>query len=105
MSAIIATHDYASAAPEAAYEFLKRARWDLRQLRKVHVHRDRVHIIDVNGDRLEVTNVGYPDAAVVAILTLVNTAFDPETIHNPFDGEYKEFFTGRCRTWAQDRVM
>ena len=105
MSAIIATHDYAAADPQAAYEFLKRARWELRQLRKVHVHRDRVHVIDVNGDRLEVLGVGWPDEAVVMILTLVNTAFDPELIHNPIDAEYKEFFTGRTRTWAQDRVM
>ena len=105
MPDIIATHDYAAAPPEAAYEFLKRARWDLRQLRKVHIYRDRIHIIDVNGDALELINVGYPDEAAIALLRLVNTAFDPETIHNPVDGEYKEYFTGRCRTWAQDRVM
>jgi hypothetical protein len=105
MSAIIATHDFDAANPQAAHEFLKRARWDLRQLRKVHVHRDHVQIIDVNGDRLEVRGVGWPDEAVVTILHLVNTAFDPEAIHTPTEAEYKEYFTGRCRTWAQDRVM
>jgi len=105
MADIFATHNYAAAPPEAAYEFLKRARWELRQLRKVRVHRDRLHIIDVNGDALEVANVGYPDEAIIALLHLVNTAFDPEAIHNPTEAEYKEYFTGRCRTWAQDRVM
>jgi hypothetical protein len=105
MSAIIATHDFDPAAPEAAHEFLKRARWDLRQLRKVHVHRSHIHIIDVNGDRLEVRGVGWPDEATVTLLRLVNTAFDAETLPNPTEAEYKEYFTGRCRTWAQDRVM
>ncbi len=105
MSGIIATHDFDAANESAAHEFLKRARWDLRQLRKVHVHRDRVHVIDVNGDRLEVRGVGWPDEAVVTLLRLVNTAFNPESIHEPTEAEYKEYFTGRCRTWAQDRVM
>jgi hypothetical protein len=105
MSAPIAIHDYSSADPQAAYEFLKRARWDLRQLRKVHVYTDRLHVIDVNGDRLEIRGVGYPDEDIVRLLQLVNTAFDPEAVHKPTDAEYKEFFTGRCRTWAQDRVM
>jgi len=105
MPDIIASHAYDAAEPEAAYEFLKRARWDLRQLRKVHVHRDRIHVIDVNGDALELTRVGYPDEAAIALLRLVNTAFNPETIANPTSEEYKEYFTGRCRTWAQDRVM
>jgi hypothetical protein len=36
---------------------------------------------------------------------MVNTAFNPETIHNPIDLEYKEFKTGRRRAWAEDRVM
>ncbi len=105
MAATLATHDYTAADPQAAFEFLKRARWELRQLRKVHVYPDRFQIIDVNGDRLEVRGVGFPDEPIVELLHAVNTAFDPEAIHKPFDGEYKEFYTGRCRTWAQDRVM
>ena len=89
----------------AALEFLKRARWDLRMLRKVHVSRDRLRVIDVNGDFLEVRGVGYPDADVVPLLRAVNTAFDPQTIHTPTGQEYKEFATGRRHTWAEDRVM
>src|SRR5437867_530116 len=104
MSAPLATHDFA-ADVAAALEFLKRTRWELRQLRKVHVYRDRFHIIDVNGDFFEVRGVGYPDADVVALLQAINTAFDPETIHVPIDAEYKEFATGRRHTWAEDRVM
>jgi hypothetical protein len=38
-------------------------------------------------------------------LRAVNTAFDPATIHEPTEAEYKEFFTGRRHTWAEDRVM
>ena len=105
MPAAIAIHDYSAADENAACEFLKRARWDLRQLRKVLVFRDHFRIVDVNGDYLEVRGVGYPDAAIVKLLHLVNTAFDPEAIHNPTDADHKEFFTGRTRTWAQDRVM
>lgn len=105
MSTPLAIHDYQAANEAAAFEFLKRARWDLRMLRKVHVYRDRFQVIDVNGDSLEVRGVGYPDAAIVALLKAVNSAFDPETIHKPTDAEYKEFATGRCHTWAEDRLM
>ena len=34
-----------------------------------------------------------------------NVAFDPATIHDPTDAEYKEFLTGRRFPWAHDRVM
>ena len=105
MSAPLATHDFTPGGLTAALEFLKRTRWELRQLRKVHVHRDRLLILDVNGDAFEVHGVGYPDADVVPLLRAVNTAFDPKTIHDPTDAEYKEFFTGRRHAWAEDRVM
>jgi hypothetical protein len=86
-------------------EFLKRTRWELRALRKVHVFKDRLHIIDVNGDYFEVRGIGYLDADVAPLLRAVNTAFDPKTIHDPTTGEYKELFTGRRHAWAEDRVM
>ena len=87
-------------------EFLKRTRWELRALRKVHVFRDRVRILDVNGDSFEVRGVGYPDATIGPLLQAINTAFDPKTIHDPPPaGEYKELFTGRRHAWAEDRVM
>ena len=49
-------------------------------------------------------------ALVVAIVLVwmaeaINTAFDPQTIHDPTNAEYKEFLTGRRHTWAEDRVM
>ncbi|MDB5310589.1 MAG: hypothetical protein JWO38_4791 [Gemmataceae bacterium] len=105
MSTPLATHDFAPGALDAALEFLKRTRWDLRILRKVHVFRDRFHIIDVNGDYFEVRGVGYPDADIIPLLRAVNTAFDPQAIHTPIEHEYKEFATGRRHTWAEDRVM
>ena len=40
-----------------------------------------------------------------ADLQSLNTAFNPETIHNPIEAEYKEFDTGRRHPWAEDRVM
>jgi hypothetical protein len=105
MATPLATHDFVPADLNAALEFLKRTRWELRQLRKVHVFRDRFEILDVNGDRMEVRGIGFPDEAIVPLLRAINTAFDPKTIHNPTDAEYKEFATGRRHTWAEDRVM
>ena len=105
MSPPLATHDYSSNNLPAALEFLKRTRWELRELRMVRVWTDRFQVIDVNKDCFEVRGVGYPDADIVPLLRAVNTAFDPNTIHEPTPGEYKEFFTGRRHTWAEDRVM
>ena len=104
MSTPLATHDFA-ADLSAALEFLKRTRWELRELRKVRAWKDHVQILDVNGDFFEVRGVGYPDPDVVPLLRAVNTAFDPQTIHDPTAAEYKEFLTGRRHTWAEDRVM
>lgn len=104
MSTPLATFDFAGDVP-AALEFLKRTRWELRELRYVRVFRDRFQVIDVNKDFFEVRGVGYPDAAIVPLLRAVNTAFDPETVHAPTTAEYKEYATGRRHTWAEDRVM
>jgi hypothetical protein len=93
------------AALDAALEFLKRTRWELRSLRKVFVWKDRLQIFDINGDSFELTGVGYADADIVPLLQAVNTAFDPTTIHEPTPLEYKEFKTGRRHNWAEDRVM
>jgi hypothetical protein len=41
----------------------------------------------------------------VPLLRGVNAAFDPATIHNTTDADYKEFLTGRRFPWAHDRVM
>jgi hypothetical protein len=105
MTTPLASHDYASGGLEAAREFLKRTRWELRQLRRVRVWKDRFQVIDVNKDYFEVRGVGYGDADIVPLLRMVNTAFNPETIHQPIDGEYKELDTGRRHPWAEDRVM
>jgi hypothetical protein len=105
MTEPLATHQFTAGQLEAALEFLKRTRWELRILRKVHVWKDRLHIFDINSDYFEVRGVGYPDADIVPLLTAVNTAFNPETIHNATELEFKEFKTGRRYTWAHDRVM
>ena len=105
MSSPLASHDFAPGGVPQALEFLKRTRWELRELRKVRVWRDRLHVVDVNKDYFEVRGVGSPDADVVPLLRAVNTAFDPATVHEPVDAEYKEFATGRRHTWAEDRVM
>jgi hypothetical protein len=104
MTTPLATHDFAGDLP-AALEFLKRTRSELRQLRKARVWRDRLQVIDVNGDYFELRGVGYPDADVAALLRAVNAAFDPETIHQPPPGDYREVATGRRHAWAEDRVM
>src|SRR3954447_13926717 len=100
MTPPIATHDFTPGALAAALEFLKRTRWELRQLRKGRVWRDRLRIIDINGDCFEIRGGACPDADVVPLLFAVNTAFDPTTIHAATDQEYKEFTTGRRHTWA-----
>ena len=105
MSAPLAIHEFVAGELPPALEFLKRTRWELRELRMVRVWIDHLHVLDVNKDFFEIRGVGYPDSDVVAILRAVNTAFDPVTIHDPTSAEYKEFLTGRRHTWAEDRVM
>jgi hypothetical protein len=105
MTAPKAIHDFTPAGLDAALEFLKRTRWELRTLRKVHVWKDRLQIFDVNNDFFEVRGVGFLDADIVPLLRAVNTAFDPATIHDPTNLEYKELLTGRRHCWAEDRVM
>lgn len=100
-----AIHDYAPGELNAALEFLKRTRAELRSLRFAHVYRDRLQVIDVNGDYFELRGVGYPDADVVPLLRAVNAAFNPETIHVAPPGEFREVATGRRHRWAEDRVM
>jgi hypothetical protein len=105
MTAPLATHDYISSGLDSTLEFIKRTRWELRQLRRVRVWKDHVQILDVNKDFFEIRGIGYADPDVVPLLRMVNTAFNPESIHAPTDAEYKEFDTGRRHPWAEDRVM
>jgi hypothetical protein len=100
-----ATHDYVQGGLSAALDFLKRTRWELRQLRRVRIWKDRLCVYDVNKDFFEVRGIGYADADIVPLLQAVNTAFNPETIHHPIEAEYKELDTGRRHPWAEDRVM
>jgi hypothetical protein len=101
----LAAHEYRAGELDAALEFLKRTRRELRSLRKVRVWLERVQVFDVNGDYFEVRGIGFSDADIVPLLRFVNTAFNHETIHNPTGQPYKEFNTGRRHNWAEDRVM
>jgi len=105
MTTALATHDWVAGELEAALEFLKRTRAELRTLVKVRVWKDRLQVIDVNKDCFEIRGIGYGDADIVHLLRAVNTAFNPETIHEPITDEYKELGAGRRYTWAHDRVM
>lgn len=105
MSSPLATHDYTPGNLDAALEFLKRTRAEMRALHRVRVWKDHLHVIDVNKDIFEVRGIGYPDPDIVPLLRYVNTAFNPETIHEPVDAEYKEYGAGRRYPWAADRVM
>ena len=105
MTAPIATFQHAPGNLETTLDFLKRTRSELRQLRKARIWKDRFHIIDVNKDYFKIQGVGYGDPDIVPLLRNLNTAFDPQTIHNPTHLEYKEFDTGRRHPWAEDRVM
>jgi hypothetical protein len=105
MSAPLAIHDFTPDGLAAALEFLKRTRAELRTLRKVRIWNDKLHIIDVNKDYFEIRGIGYVDADIVPLLRHLNTAFNPQTIHEPTTAEYKEYDTGRRHPWAEDRVM
>jgi hypothetical protein len=105
MTEPLATHDFAAGGLEAAQEFLKRTRAELRELRRVRLWKDRLQVIDVNKDIFEIRGIGYADAEVVPLLRMINTAFNPQTLHEPIEAEYKEFDTGRRYPWAHDRVM
>lgn len=100
-----ATHDFQPGRLDAALDFLKRTRSELRTLRKVRIFRDRLEVFDVNGDRFAIRGAGYPDADVVPLLDAVNAVYKRETIHDPVEDDYKEFKTGRRYAWAADRVM
>jgi hypothetical protein len=102
---VIASHGHQPGQVDATLEFLKRTRSELRMLRKVRVYRDRLHVVDVNGDWFEVLGLGYPDTEVEAALRAVNAAFNRETIHNDVSDDFKELNAGRRYAWAADRVM
>ena len=74
MSEPLAIHDYSPGGLEAAQEFLKRTRAELRELRKVRLWKDRFQVIDVNKDAFEVRGIGYLDPDVVPLLRMINTA-------------------------------
>ena len=105
MNKPLATHDFASGGLEAATDFFRRTRDELRTLRLVRVSTDWVRLFDVNGDYFELQGLGYTDADIIPVLRSFDTPFKPELIHTPIDGPYKEFKTGRRYTWANDRVM
>ncbi|MCS6851136.1 MAG: hypothetical protein NZ700_08220 [Gemmataceae bacterium] len=100
-----AIHDYQPGGLDAAREFIKRTRFELRELRKVRLAVDRLQIFDVNHDYFELRGIGYRDAEVVPLLRMINAAFNPQTLHEPTAEEFKEFKTGRRHAWAEDRVM
>ena len=105
MSVPLAVHEYQQGGMEAALEFLKRTRSELRMLRMVRLGTDFFRIYDINGDSFEVRGLGYPDPAVIPLLEHVSAAYNPATIHHFVDADYKELKTGRRRPWAEDRVM
>ena len=105
MAEPLAVHDYVQGGLTAALEFLKRTRNELRSLRYARVWKDRLQILDVNKDIFEVRGIGYPDADITPLLRQLNTAFNPKTIHEPIEKDFKEFDTGRRHCWAEDRVM
>ena len=61
MTAPLAVHEYRQGGMEAALEFLKRTRAELRLLRMVRLGQDFVRVYDVNGDSFEIRGLGYAD--------------------------------------------
>ena len=54
---VLASHVYENV--DAALQFLKRTRAELRSLRHARVGPDWLHVIDINRDVFEVRGVGY----------------------------------------------
>ena len=104
-STLRATHRHEPGDVRSSLEFLKRTRAELRQLRRVCLWTDRLLIVDVNGDAFEIDGLGYPDPEVIPLLDSINAAYDPKTVHGPTEAAFKELRLGRCRPWAEDRVM
>jgi hypothetical protein len=105
MTEPLAIHDFTNGGVEAAIEFFRRTRSELRTLRLVRIATDWVQLYDVNGDYFELRGLGYPDPDIVPVLKSFDTPFNPDTIHTPIAAPYKEFKTGRRYPWAADRVM
>jgi hypothetical protein len=101
----LAIHDFSDGGLKAAVAFFRRTRSELRTLRRVRISTEWVRLFDVNGDYFELRGLGYPDADIVPVLNSFDTPFDPEQIHEPIPGPFKEFKTGRRYPWAADRVM
>ncbi len=101
----VATHDFADGGLDAAIAFFRRTRNELRTLRLVRVSTEWVRLFDVNGDYFELQGLGYPDPEIIPVLKSFDTPFNPDSIHAPISGPYKEFKTGRRYPWAADRVM
>src|ERR1700677_910368 len=99
MTTTLASHQYRPGDLDAAITFVKRTRSELRNLRKVRLWKDRLQIIDINQDCFEILGVGDADTDVVPLLQMINTAYNPATLHEATDLEYKEFDTGRRHRW------
>src|ERR1700730_1784532 len=93
MTTPLATHDYTPGGLDAALAFVKRTRAELRALRRGRIWKDRLPILDINKDYFEVRGLGYGDADIIPLLQNINTAFNPQTIHEAIDAEYKEYDT------------
>ena len=105
MRAPLATHDFTPGGVEPAIEFLKRIAAELRPLVRIRVWKDRLQVIDVNKDFFEVRGIGYADADIVPLLRYVNAVYDPVTIHESIEIDYKELGAGRRYPWSADRLM
>lgn len=101
----LAQHQFREGELDAAIDFFRRTRDELRTLRMVRVSTEWIRLFDINGDFFELTGLGYPDEDVIPVLKSFDTPFKPESIHEPIDAPYKEFKTGRRYPWAADRVM
>lgn len=100
-----ASMEFPTAGIDAVLDFMKQMRYEFRDLRLVRIGRDETQVFDVNHDSYIIHGLGYEDKDAIQVLDAVNAVYKRETIHEPTDQPYKEFKTGRRRTWAVDRVM
>jgi hypothetical protein len=101
----VAVHAHRAGELDATLDFLKQMRYKLRELRLARVGENWVRAIDVNGDFVEITSLGYASTDIIPVLNALNAVFNKDSIHTPITRPYKEFKTGKRRCWAEDRVM
>ena len=97
---------FESTDPDKALQFVRQNRETFRALRRVVLGPERSEVIDINGDALTISGLGWKTQGVGRLLHGLGASFDPSTVNNPpLSGEAKEYSIVKGDPWGQDRVL